>query len=189
MLKEVLHKKLSLQLKTLTPQTCWQVSLILCLAYGNQAGRSSGAALCYKCADNWSVIGCVRATCVMFVCYWFWLVDLCAWPVRCGCAPASAGRCRGIIFSVLEINLQFFSAKIYKGRKRLRAGNFFHSMGAGRGRSVCPFVSVSWTFVHQCRGGAQWSHFQNLVQNMLIQKFIYFLSIISTTSFVWPKNV
>jgi hypothetical protein len=89
----------------------------------------------------------------MFVCYWFWLVDLCAWPVRCGCAPASAGRCRGIIFSVLEINLQFFSAKIYKGRKRLRAGNFFHSMGAGRGRSVCPFVSVSWTFVHQCRGG------------------------------------
>ncbi len=34
------------------------------------------------------------------------------------------------------------------------------------------------------RGGAQWSHFQNLVQNMLIQKFIYFLSIISTTSFV-----
>ena len=34
MLKEVLHKKLSLQLKTLTPQTCWQVSLILCLPCG-----------------------------------------------------------------------------------------------------------------------------------------------------------
>jgi hypothetical protein len=47
-----------------------------------------------------------------------------------------------------------------------------HKGGRGRGRG---------------EGGAQWSFFLKLVQNMLFQKCIYFLSIIIAISLVWPE--
>jgi hypothetical protein len=53
--------------------------------------------------------------------------------------------------STFNSKLQFFSARFYKGRERLRGKYFFRPKGAGRARggvtegggSVCPFVCVS----------------------------------------------
>ncbi len=113
--------------------------------------------------DNWILIGVLEQPYVIQVCSDRWLVE----PGNCwgsGACALGAGawntrsRTRAMMtwnkFNTLGFKHNFFSANFYKGRERLRGGNFFPIEGGGAGArrregggrvclSVCLFVCVS----------------------------------------------